>query len=374
MAYTELEARQRILEACHRLVENGLIARTWGNISARLSDTEMMITPSGRAYDTMKPQDLVVVNIVDGSYTGDIKPSSEKGVHADAYRLRPEVNFIVHTHQMYATAVGVSGQDLCMYDKYDPEAARVLGPWIPTTVYGTPGTQKLRDSVAHGVSGNPRSKAFLMPMHGALCLGRDQENAFEVADALERVAEHIVTTALSDTVVPEATVDGGCSVRSGNIFRLTLDGTERIGAVGSGRLHGFAAVHAAIYGHSKANTILFVTDEHIRAFSAEGRKLPSRIDDQVQIAGVGVDSVNTDASAAVLAGRITGRNALLLRGVGAFCWGKDEDDAHAVAMILSKTCLTERYAETVSKPLALSRFEALAQRVVYLTQYSKQKK
>ena len=61
MYYSEAEARQLVVEAGHRLLENGLIARTWGNISARISDTHFIITPSGLAYETMKPEQLVKV-------------------------------------------------------------------------------------------------------------------------------------------------------------------------------------------------------------------------------------------------------------------------------------------------------------------------
>ena len=73
MAFTRKEAEEKILSSCLRLVETGLIARTWGNISARLSDEEFLITPSGRAYETLTPEELVVVKIKDHSYEGEIK-------------------------------------------------------------------------------------------------------------------------------------------------------------------------------------------------------------------------------------------------------------------------------------------------------------
>ena len=81
MAYEIEEAKRLVIEAGKKLIETGLIARTWGNVSARISDTQFVITPSGRAYETLTPDELVVVNIDDCSYEGDIKPSSEKGVH-----------------------------------------------------------------------------------------------------------------------------------------------------------------------------------------------------------------------------------------------------------------------------------------------------
>ena len=68
MAYEIEEAKKLVIEAGKKLIETGLIARTWGNVSARISDTQFVITPSGRAYETLTPDELVVVNIEDCSY------------------------------------------------------------------------------------------------------------------------------------------------------------------------------------------------------------------------------------------------------------------------------------------------------------------
>ena len=68
MGYTEEKARELVIEAGLRLLEEGLIARTWGNISARISEDQFIITPSGLAYETLEPEQLVKVNIMDCSY------------------------------------------------------------------------------------------------------------------------------------------------------------------------------------------------------------------------------------------------------------------------------------------------------------------
>ena len=174
--YEETEARRLVIEAGLRLVREGLIARTWGNISARISEDQFVITPSGRAYDDLKPEELVVVNGRDGSYDGPIKPSSEQGIHAAAYRLRPEVTFIIHTHQFFASAIGISGQGF---------------PFAPCAAYGLPGTRELWAAVESTVAAHRKSAAFLMTKHGALCLGTDAANAFAVAEQLEKSAQMI---------------------------------------------------------------------------------------------------------------------------------------------------------------------------------------
>ena len=137
----EQQARELVVRAGHQLLECGLVARTWGNISARISDTHFVITPSGRAYDTLQPEDLVRVCIADCTYEGSRKPSSEKGIHAAAYRHRPEVSFVIHTHQDYASCVGVGGEPLT--GRNHP----LLGTCVPCAFYGMPSTKKLQQGV-----------------------------------------------------------------------------------------------------------------------------------------------------------------------------------------------------------------------------------
>ena len=168
--YDEQKARELVIEAGHKLLENKLIARTWGNISARISENEFVITPSGRAYDTLKPEELVLVNANDLSYEGEIKPSSEKGIHAHAYLLRQDVNFVIHTHQLYASAIGTEGRDF---------------DFAPCAGYGLPGTGKLKLNVSSAIAQNPDKYSFLMEKHGAVCLGKSFDDAFSLAEELE---------------------------------------------------------------------------------------------------------------------------------------------------------------------------------------------
>ena len=171
MYYSENEARRLVIEAGHRLLENKLIARTWGNISARISKNEFIITPSGRAYDSLEPSDLVKVRVSDCSYDGNIKPSSEKGIHAAAYSLRQGIGFIIHTHQFYASVVAA-------------ECRGING--APCAGYGLPGTAKLRKKMEECIRENPYDDCFLMARHGVLLLGADMGEAFRKAEALER--------------------------------------------------------------------------------------------------------------------------------------------------------------------------------------------
>jgi L-ribulose-5-phosphate 4-epimerase len=101
--------RRLVAEAGRMLLQNGLVARTWGNVSCRTGKNSFVITPSGLSYDKMTEEDVVSYDMTTGEWIGSRKPSSEKGVHAAAYAQFPEVGFVIHTHQMFASAVGITG-------------------------------------------------------------------------------------------------------------------------------------------------------------------------------------------------------------------------------------------------------------------------
>ena len=245
MAYTIEEAKELCVKAGKELIEKGLIARTWGNVSARVSDTQFAITPSGRAYEDLTPDEIVIVNIEDCSYEGDIKPSSEKGVHAAAYRHHPEVNFVIHTHQKAATIVSITGMDITnVYDEFKP----VLGDFVPTADYAMSTTESLRKKVEACIVENPSVYAIMLMHHGALVMGKDYDNAFSLAENLEACCEKVLKDnylrhswdkTYSDDAkrayflkkndadaMPETICDLGSSVRNGNTFTLNVGGTK----------------------------------------------------------------------------------------------------------------------------------------------------
>ena len=195
MYYSEDEARKLVIEAGYKLLETGLIARTWGNISARISKDEFIITPSGLAYDSLKPEQLVRVKASDLSYIGNLKPSSEKGIHAIAYILRPEVNFIIHTHQFYATAISLERRDTNL---------------AAASEYGLPSTDKLKGKVMQSIAKHPDKKAFFMERHGAVILGTSCEETFEIAKELEEECKAIFKeTVTADDYIFEASQEIG---------------------------------------------------------------------------------------------------------------------------------------------------------------------
>ncbi|MBR2650646.1 MAG: L-ribulose-5-phosphate 4-epimerase AraD, partial [Clostridia bacterium] len=112
-----LEAlKERVFLQNISLVKHGLVVLTWGNVSARDEETGLIvIKPSGVSYDTMRAEDMVVVdtegNIIEGHY----KPSSDLPTHLYLYRTYPLLGGVVHTHSTYATAFAQSGRDIPAY-------------------------------------------------------------------------------------------------------------------------------------------------------------------------------------------------------------------------------------------------------------------
>lgn len=175
--------KKEVIAAGLRLVEKGLIARTWGNVSCRVDENSFVITPSGKPYEGLTPDDIVEVKIDTLSYEGNVKPSSEKGVHAEVYKAHPEAGFVIHTHQKFASIISATMQGIPTLSE---KGRKVIGDKVLLGAYGLPGTKKLKKGVAAAIAADMDSKAVIMAHHGAVCYGKDSEEAFNVAATLER--------------------------------------------------------------------------------------------------------------------------------------------------------------------------------------------
>ena len=281
MAYSLEKARELVLKAGLELCETGLVARTWGNISARVSDTQYVITPSGRAYDTLTPEDIVLVNIADGSYEGDVKPSGEKGVHAAVYELCPEMNFVIHTHQNYASVLSVLGREIALGDESDGQEQTggcLLGNALPCADYGMYATEELVKNIKAQITTHPESKAVLMKYHGALCFGKDYDEAFAVAYELEKVSKDIFAKL--------------CEVD--NVDYVNQKGAEEIPSTSEGPFGIPAELQQQLASRDGIRSILLANTSYIVKMSNLGKTMGPYLDDVAQIAGVDVKCVESD--------------------------------------------------------------------------------
>ena len=164
-------ARKLVCDSGKKLLGMGLVAGTWGNVSHRIDENCMVVTPSGIPYEILRDEDMSVVLLDDLTYTGK-KPSSESPMHAAIYKARPEVNAIIHFHSLYACTASVLGQDILPYLE---DMAQIIGASIRITQHAITGSKELTANVLEALPGR---FATLLENHGAVCLGRDMDEAF----------------------------------------------------------------------------------------------------------------------------------------------------------------------------------------------------
>lgn len=401
MAYEIEEAKRLVVEAGKKLIETGLIARTWGNVSARISDEQFVITPSGRAYEDLTPDDIVTVNIADCSYEGDIKPSSEKGVHAAAYRHHPTVDFVIHTHQKAATIVSITGMEIRNVYK---EFAPVLGDKIPSAKYAMSTTESLRKKVETCIMMNPSSRAILLRHHGTLCMGDSYDDAFDIALTLEKCCEKIIKDNFlrhswgnvynaedkrnfylkkqNAGSMPGEICDLGSSVLNGSMFTLTVGGETvdidlETGLAINGIAPKCAKIHREIYLSQNCSLISHITDPATVAVSCTGKPMIPMIDDFAQIAGTDVKCAqwvdgDTDSCAKSIAKAANSRNAVLVKGCGALITGNNDGDMEALKIIMNKASEAVIDVNIFNREHYVPKMECFLMRTVYLAKYSKQ--
>ena len=162
------------------------MARTWGNISIRVDDTHMLITPSGRTYEDLGLEDIVLVNYHTSKHEGNIKPSSEKELHCEIYRTRKKINAVIHTHQMNASTVAAAHREV---PPILDDMAQIIGPTVRVADYALPSTKKITKKTVRALKGR---NAALMANHGAVCVGRDLDEAFVVCQVLEKACKAFI--------------------------------------------------------------------------------------------------------------------------------------------------------------------------------------
>jgi ribulose-5-phosphate 4-epimerase/fuculose-1-phosphate aldolase len=179
-------ARQAVIEAALAMSRSGLSPGRSGNVSCRWK-TGMLITPTGMAYEEIRPRDIVFVNA-----KGNVpdkksrKPSSEWRFHLAAYQARPDVKAVVHTHSLNATVLACAHKPIPAFHYMVAVAG---GNDIPLVPYDTFGTDELAQFVAAGLA---QRNACLMANHGQIAIGANLGAALELAHEVEVLAEQYV--------------------------------------------------------------------------------------------------------------------------------------------------------------------------------------
>ena len=331
---SNMDKRREIIDTGIELLEEKLVARTWGNISARIDADNYLITPSGLDYTSMREEDIVSVNIKTGEYTGINRPSGEKGVHSAAYEVFDDVNFVVHTHQTYATAVSLAGLD--SFDITEEEIEKLGG--IALAEYGLPGTKEITNACKSALLTGAHT--VLMIHHGVLVLGKDQEEAMKRVKLLESSCER-------------------------NVKRVIIDNTphNHLEALDN----YLKALNTCPEDNSSYRYCEVLTDKALIALSNSETEIFSQLDDVSQMIGTKIVTVDSLDKALKLSD-----NAVLIKGVGALIKAENKDDLEALKVLMNKMAIVKLYTKAKNVKAEISIEESDFMHYDYVTRYSKQ--
>ncbi len=198
--------KKEILAICKKLLEEGHVIGSAGNVSMRVLYNKqelILITPSNVRYDTMKPEDILIINLEGKVIEGERNPSVEKHLHLGIYKARDDVNAIIHSHGIYSTILSTLKLSL---PPIIEELVPYLGGEIICAEYGEAGTEELAHSVVKSLE---NKNAVLLANHGNICCGSHLDGAYMVLRYLERGAKiYYLAKLLKDpTMLPEDTID-----------------------------------------------------------------------------------------------------------------------------------------------------------------------
>jgi L-fuculose-phosphate aldolase len=220
MSKSEQEHRRDVIEVGKLVFQKGWVAANDGNITIRLDSSRVLCTPTGVCKGMMNADDLSVCDLDGNMIEGSRGRTSEIEMHLTIYRMRHDVNSVVHAHPPVATGFAVAGKPLNL--ALLPEVIIGLGE-VPLAEYGLPGTPALTADMRQYI---PRYDAILMANHGVVAYGTDVWKAFFNMETVEHFARI--------TLVAELL--GGARVLPREEVRKLFDARERYGVRSNTRM------------------------------------------------------------------------------------------------------------------------------------------
>ena len=330
--------RKLLVETGRELLEENIVARTWGNTSCRVDDSHCLITPSGLDYMQTTEEDIVLLDLESGEWEGRRKPSGERGVHIAAYRQFPEANFVIHTHQNYATAIGLTGIDSL---RITDEERKELGG-LGAAAYGLPGMKKLTDAVEHVLQQGIQT--VLMVHHGVLICGRDKEQTMARVRLLEKICERNICA----EYLPGSPETESLQKEAESVAAKALAGFLQKG-------YGYAEVFQS---------------PAVAACLRQKKAVRAQVDDMAQMIGGRIPVAKDLSDAEHMMKKY---NAVLAPDCGAVIRAETGDDLHAMKLLVDKACLCAAHTRASGREKKLSAVDVALMHFVYLNKYSKQK-
>jgi len=192
------EEKKVVLEAAQQLPEKGLVVGTAGNVSLRLPPEGerglLAITPSAQPYDSLVVDDIQIVDFNGQTVEGILRPSVETMLHIGIYQSRKNVNAVIHTHSVFASAVSVTGRDI---PPILDDQVTFLGGGIKLARHTLSGSREQVDNIVAALGDR---NAVLLPNHGAIGTGRTMRDAFTACELAEKTARIYLLALSAGTV------------------------------------------------------------------------------------------------------------------------------------------------------------------------------
>lgn len=189
-----LVERKLLLEVSVEMVRHDLVVASSGNASMRLSGDHkqgvILITPSGKPYRDLTPEDFVAIDLEGDQVEGENVPSSESALHLTLYKARADVDAIIHTHSTFVSVASVAGIEI---PPIVDEMVMKIGGSVPVAEYGFPSTEELASRACHAIGDR---NAVMLRNHGLVGVGPGPSEALEVCLLAERVAKIFVYASL----------------------------------------------------------------------------------------------------------------------------------------------------------------------------------
>ncbi len=183
---------------CHQLYNKEFVTAFDGNVSVKIDNNKILITPSAKCKGRLTEDDLLIVDNDGNLIEGNGKVSTEFKLHKFAYDNRPDVKAVIHAHPVYATAFAAMGEDFTT--PVFPEVVLNLGK-VHLTKYATPSTKELAESMKPFID---YAWVLLLENHGAISFGTSLDDAYYKLEKLEHTAKilAVVRSMGQENIIP----------------------------------------------------------------------------------------------------------------------------------------------------------------------------
>lgn len=190
------EQKQQLIDCAREMQRYGLVVLSGGNVSMRMPCGNFLVTPSAMSYDTMTVDDIVLIDTKAQTVQGVRRPTSDKHAIAYIFNHRPDINVILHTHQPYATAVGL----IC--DQLPANQTTVIDE-LHAPVQVAPFTPSSNEGMGvSAVEYAGEALAVILKHHGAIAFGKDMEQALVAAVYLEEACKTYLAALATGRAIP----------------------------------------------------------------------------------------------------------------------------------------------------------------------------